>query len=153
MNNTLNQLFHRSDRQLSRPLKTFKSHKNLQRVKKQVYEFINLICICNIFFWPFFDVMHETISSICGQGQCINNHVVFCASCFFNWFSFTNIRESQDCRGRRKGEAISFYLLCHFHPLLRHLDITRAITAESSRLHITSDPALAGNPFFLSSSR
>ena len=27
----------------------------------------------------------------------------------------------------------------HFHPLHRHLDISRAITAESSSLHIASD--------------
>ena len=31
-----------------------------------------------------------------------------------------------------KGEAISLTFLYHFHPLHRHLDISRAITAESS---------------------
>ena len=37
-----------------------------------------------------------------------------------------------------KGEAISLTPLYHFRPLHRHLDITRAITAESSPLHITA---------------
>ena len=35
-----------------------------------------------------------------------------------------------------EGEAISLSPLYHFHLLHRHLDISRAITAESSPLHI-----------------
>ena len=35
-----------------------------------------------------------------------------------------------------KGEGIYLTPLYHFHPLHRHLDISRAITAESSPLHI-----------------
>ena len=53
---------------------------------------------------------------------------------FLSGFSFTNIHESQDCRGR--GEGISLTRHCHFHPLHRHLDISRATTAESSPLHV-----------------
>ena len=34
-----------------------------------------------------------------------------------------------------KGEGIYLTPLYHFHPLHRHLDISRAITAESSPLH------------------
>ena len=37
-----------------------------------------------------------------------------------------------------KGEGISLTPLYHFHPLHRHLDISRAITADSSILHIAS---------------
>ena len=37
-----------------------------------------------------------------------------------------------------KGEVISLTPLYDFHPLHRHLDITRAITTESSHLHIGS---------------
>ena len=44
-----------------------------------------------------------------------------------------------------KGEAISLTLLYHFHPLESHLDISRAITAESSPLHIASSLAQTGN--------
>ena len=37
-----------------------------------------------------------------------------------------------------KGEAISLTPFYQFHPLHRHLDISRAITAESSPLRIPS---------------
>ena len=36
----------------------------------------------------------------------------------------------------------------HFHPLHRHLGIRRAITAESSPLHIGSSPTRTGNLWF-----
>ena len=36
-----------------------------------------------------------------------------------------------------KGEAFSLTLFYHFHQLHRHLEISRAIIAESSPLHIT----------------
>ena len=42
-------------------------------------------------------------------------------------FFFTNTQDSQD---------ISLIILFHFHPLHRHLDLSRAIIAESSTLHI-----------------
>ena len=48
-----------------------------------------------------------------------------------------------------KGEGISLTPHYHLHPLHRHLDISREITAESSSLHITS---LTGNLWFLSTS-
>ena len=47
-----------------------------------------------------------------------------------------------------KGEGISFTPHCHFHPLHRHLDISRAITAESSPLHIASSRTRTGNLWF-----
>ena len=47
---------------------------------------------------------------------------------FLRGFPFTNIHDSQDSRGR----AISLTLLYHFHPLHKHLDISRGITADSS---------------------
>ena len=37
-----------------------------------------------------------------------------------------------------KGETICLISLYHFHPLRRHLDISRVISAESSPLHIVS---------------
>ena len=39
---------------------------------------------------------------------------------------------------QEKGEGISLTPHYHFHPLHRHLDISRAITAESSPLHIAN---------------
>ena len=47
---------------------------------------------------------------------------------------------------------ISLTPLCHFHPFHRDLDISWAITAESSPLHIASSPTLTKNLLFLSPS-
>ena len=55
---------------------------------------------------------------------------------FLGGFSFTNIHDSQDSKG--KGRLFFLTLLYHFHPLHRHSDISRAITADSSLLHIAS---------------
>ena len=52
-----------------------------------------------------------------------------------------------------KGEAIYSTPLYHFHPLHRHLDIGRAISAESSHLHIGSSRTRTGNLWFPSASR
>ena len=54
---------------------------------------------------------------------------------------------------QRKGESISLTPHYNFHPLHRHLDISRAITAESLPLHIASSRARAGNLWFPSASR
>ena len=52
-----------------------------------------------------------------------------------------------------KGEGISLIPHYHFHPLNMHLDISRAITAESSPLHIASSRTRTGNLWFPSASR
>ena len=52
-----------------------------------------------------------------------------------------------------KGESISLTPHYHFHPLHRHLDISRAITAESSPLHIASSRTRTGNLWFPRASR
>ena len=41
-------------------------------------------------------------------------------------------------RQQGKRETISLTPLYHFHPLHRHLDVSQAITADSSLLHVTS---------------
>ena len=46
---------------------------------------------------------------------------------------------------QRKGEGIPLTPLYSFHPLHRHLDISRAITAENSALHIASSQTRTGN--------
>ena len=51
---------------------------------------------------------------------------------FLSGFSFINIHDSQ------LEEAISLPPLYHFHPLHRQLDISWAITADNSPLHIAS---------------
>ena len=52
-----------------------------------------------------------------------------------------------------KGEGIYLTPRYHFHPLHRHLDISRAITAESSPLHIAGSRTRTGNLWFPSASR
>ena len=53
-----------------------------------------------------------------------------------------------------KGESISLTPHYHFHPLHKHLDITQAIAAGSSPLHIASRRTRrTGNLWFSSASR
>ena len=64
---------------------------------------------------------------------------------FYNHSQITGLQD--------KGEGISLTPHYHFHPLHRHLDISRAITAESSPLHIGSSRTRTGNLWFPSASR
>ena len=52
-----------------------------------------------------------------------------------------------------KGEGIYLTPLYHFHPLHRHLDISRAITAGSSPLHIAGSRTRTGNLWLPTASR
>ena len=62
---------------------------------------------------------------------------------FTSWF-FSRTSAIQDSR----WEAISLTPLYHLHPLRRHLDICRAITVESSPLHIATSRTRTGNLWF-----
>ena len=66
---------------------------------------------------------------------------------FLSGFSFTDIHDSQDNRGR-ESLSLSLTALYHFHLLHRHLDISQAITAESSPIHIASSRTWTRNLFF-----
>ena len=71
---------------------------------------------------------------------------------FFSiWFFFHNHSRTTGMQGKR--ESISLTTHYHFHPLHRHLDISQAITAESSPLHIASRQTqtfgLLSNPFLV----
>ena len=59
---------------------------------------------------------------------------------------------SQFTGQKGKGEAISWTPPYHFHRLHRLLEISGAIPAESSPLHITSSRSLNGNLWFLTAS-
>ena len=59
-------------------------------------------------------------------------HTIF----FFVWIFFHKYSWFTGQQWMR--EVISLIPLYHFHPLHRHLDISRTITAESSPLHIAS---------------
>ena len=67
---------------------------------------------------------------------------------------WTTFQEYSRLTGQlRKWKAISLTPFYHLHPLHRHLDISRVITAESSPLHITSSRTRIGNLWFPSASR
>ena len=77
---------------------------------------------------------------------------------FLSGFSFTHIHNSQDSSevcvwGGGGGGGYNLTPLYHFQPLHRHLDIRRAMTAESSPLHIASSQTRTGNLWFPSTSR
>ena len=62
---------------------------------------------------------------------------------FSIWVFFRN--HSRITGLQEKGESISLTRHYHFQPLQRHLNISQAITAESSLLHIGSSRTWTGN--------
>ena len=70
---------------------------------------------------------------------------------FFIWVFFHE--HSLFTRQQEKWEGIFLTLPYHFHPLHRHIDISRVITAESSPLHIACSWSQTGNLWFPSASR
>ena len=71
---------------------------------------------------------------------------------FFSIWVF--VHEDWQITGQqRKGDSISLTPHYHFHLLHRHLDISRAITAESVPLHMASSQTRTGNLCFPSASR
>ena len=71
---------------------------------------------------------------------------------FFSIWAFFH-DHSQFTGLQGKGEGISLTPHYHFQPLHRHVDISRAIAAESSPLHIASSLARTGNLWFPSANR
>ena len=71
---------------------------------------------------------------------------------FFFYLGFLS-RTFTDHRTAGKGDANSITPLNHFYPLYRHLEISRAITADSSPLDIASNLTRTGNPLLPSASR
>ena len=66
---------------------------------------------------------------------------------FFSiWVFFHNYSQTTGLQGKR--EDISLTPHYHFHPLQRHLDISRVITAESSPVHIGSSRTQTGHLLF-----
>ena len=71
---------------------------------------------------------------------------------FFSILSFFFHKHSRFTGQQGKEEVISLTPLYHFHQLLKHLDISRAIVVKSLFLHIASSRARTGNLWFPSSS-
>ena len=74
-------------------------------------------------------------------------------SCIFFLYVFFSHEHLQIITGQKgKGDIISLIPPYHFHPLHKHLYINRAITAESSSLHIASRWTQTRNPSLPSAS-
>ena len=65
---------------------------------------------------------------------------------FFFYLGFLSRTFTNQTAGEGGGHSLTPHY--HFHPLDRHFDISRAITAESSALHIASSPTGTGNLWF-----
>ena len=72
---------------------------------------------------------------------------------FFSMWAFFHEHSSTNHKTAGEGEGISLTPHYHFHRLHRHLDISRAITAESLPLHIASCQTRTGNLSFPGASR
>ena len=69
--------------------------------------------------------------------------VCFFCFCIFYLGSLSRPFTNHRLQGKEKGfSSASHY---HFHPLHRHLDISRGIAAEISPLHIGSSRTITGN--------
>ena len=73
--------------------------------------------------------------------------------CFFFSIGVFFHEHSRSTGQQGKGEGIYLTPLYHFHPLHRHLDIGRAITAGSSPLRIAGSRTRTWNLWFPSASR
>ena len=90
----------------------------------------------------------QCISRNCNNVQAVN---VIKPTIFFSIWVFFH-EHSRFTGQQGKGEGICLAPLYHFHPLHRHLDISRAITPESSPLHIAGSRTRTGNLWFPSAS-
>ena len=65
---------------------------------------------------------------------------------FSTWVFFHEHSRITGLQGKREGISLTPHY--HFHSLHRHIDISRAITAESSPLQIASSQTRTGNLWF-----
>ena len=80
-------------------------------------------------------------------------HISHLVLVFFDYLRFISQLFTNHAGLQRKGEGISVTPHYHFQPLHRHLDISRAITAENSPLHICSRLTRTRKLWFPSASR
>ena len=103
---------------------------------------------------PFAEVFCFVISRIrtaYGKIQSISRSVVSYLFIYLFYLSFLS-RTITFHRAAGNGEGIYLTPLYHFHPLHRHLDISRAIIAERSPLLKASSRTQTGNLWFPSAS-
>ena len=81
----------------------------------------------------------------------VSLQIVINLTFFSIWIFFHEHSRITRLQGKREGISLSPH--CDFHPLHRHLYISRAIIAESSPLHVASNWTPTGNLWFPSASR
>ena len=91
-------------------------------------------------------ILHTPIKSLLSRYIVYKRMLTFIYN--FKTLSFLSRFKGQ----RGDGECISLTALYRFHPLHRHLDISRTITAQISPLQIASSRTRTGNLFFPSAS-
>ena len=99
-----------------------------------------------------FAIFDECLNIKEGQVRISNVKLWFFLFFFFSIWVFFH-EHSRFTGQQGKGEGIYLTPLYHFHPLHRDLDISRAMTAESSPLHIAGSRTRTGNLWFPSASR
>ena len=94
-------------------------------------------------FWkPLFAKCLQCVKKATGE---VEKNAV--AEGFFSiWVLFHEDSRITGLQGKREGIPLTPHY--HFYPLHRHLNISRAITAESSPLHIDSSWTRTGNLWF-----
>ena len=122
-------------------LLVFYSRTNLKLYPISVTSKMGLMMICG---WT-------TLTSQCPLENDHKRQQILFFSFFSMWVFFH--KHSRFTGQQGKGEGIYLTPLYHFHPLHRHLDISRAITAESSLLHIAGSRTRTGNLWLPSPSR
>ena len=108
-----------------------------------------------IFFYYFVSkkkfIQHRSLKN--NSVRTNNFSFVFSQPFFFFSIRVFFLDHSRNTGLQGEGEGISLTSHYHFHPLHRHLDISRAITAESSPLHMAGRRTRTGNLWFPSASR
>ena len=95
--------------------------------------------------------LEQYVISVINFKNCFGIHK---SDIFFFFSIWVFFHEHSRFTGQQgKGEGIFLTPLYHFHPLHRHLDISPAITAESSPLLIAGSRTRTGNLWLPSASR
>ena len=114
-------------------------------IYKYIYIYIYIYVYIYIYIYVCIHMLYMINFSVVVMQLIYNIYIYFSIWVFYH-------DHSQITGLQGKGEGISLTPHYHFHPLHRYLDISRAITAESSPLHIASSRTRTGNLWFPSAS-
>ena len=95
-------------------------------------------------YMPFYIHIYGMVRELLDFHKNINYWLLWISSYLLFFYLGSLSRNSRFTGQQGKGEAIFLSPLHLFHPLHRHLGISRVITAESSPLHIASSRTRTG---------